>query len=190
MSVNWGDPDLAGLPLKIWRELEQGTRAAGHPWRTPVLATEGDAGGARVVVLRRVEVETGVLEFHTDARSPKVGALSRSPWVTWVFYSAETKVQVRVRALGVVHIGDAVAQAAWQWVPEGSRSNYTTELAPGTSMEAPGNGHDFRDAMEHHFALVRCRVESFDWLWLGDTGHRRARWSRADEGWRGEWVMP
>jgi len=190
MNTDWGALDLPGLPSEIWRLLEQGVRTVGHPWRTPVLATDGDAGGARVVVLRRVDAEAGVLEFHTDARSPKVEALRRSPRVTCVFYSAETQVQVRIRALAAVHINDAVAASAWERVPKGSRGNYTTDLPPGTVLDRPGFEHDFRDAMTHHFALIRCRVESLDWLWLAGPGHRRAQWTRDGEGWRGHWVMP
>jgi Pyridoxamine 5'-phosphate oxidase len=101
-------------------------RTPGNAWRTPVLATAGDSGGGRAVVLRQSVEDSRELTFHTDLRAPKVSALRTSPWVTWVFYEPRTQVQLRVRAAATIHAGDAVAAEAWDRVPAGSRKNYAT----------------------------------------------------------------
>jgi hypothetical protein len=40
------------------------------------------------------------------------------------------------------------------------------------------------------FAVVRTVVESVDWLWLAEGGHRRARWEWNGAIWVGRWLTP
>lgn len=183
-------PSLGGVLDEGWRLLGHASRSPGHPLRTPVVATAGDDGGARVVVLRGVDAVAGDLEFHTDARSPKASALRRSAAMTWVFYDASTGVQWRARGEGRLHVGDDVWRAAWERVPSASRANYGSDAAPGAALEAPLEAIDFRDVGPTHFMVVRCRVEWLDRLWLRPTGNLRAQWVRDGAGWRGQWVVP
>lgn len=183
-------PSLGGVLDEGWRLLGHASRSPGHPLRTPVVATAGDDGGARVVVLRGVDAVAGEFEFHTDARSPKASALRRSAAMTWVFYDASTGVQWRARGEGRLHVGDDVWRAAWERVPSASRANYGSDAAPGAALEAPLEAIDFRDVGPAHFMVVRCRVEWLDWLWLRPTGNRRAQWVRDGAVWRGQWVAP
>lgn len=183
-------PSLGDVLEEGWRLLVLASRTPGHPLRTPVVATAGDDGGARVVVLRGVDAVAGELEFHTDARSPKARALRRSPAMTWVFYDASTGVQWRARGEGRLHVGDDVWRAAWERVPSASRANYGVDAAPGTALGAPLEAVDFRDVGPAHFLVVRCRLEWLDWLWLRPLGNLRAQWVRDGAGWRGQWVAP
>jgi pyridoxamine 5'-phosphate oxidase len=41
-----------------------------------------------------------------------------------------------------------------------------------------------------HFAFARITVASLDWLSLSATGHRRARFERAGDGWQSTWLTP
>lgn len=183
-------PSLGDVLDGGWRWLALASRTPGHPLRTPVVATAGDDGGARVVVLRGVDAVAGELEFHTDARSPKAMALRRSPAMTWVFYDASTGVQWRARGEGRLHVGDDVWRAAWERVPAASRANYGVDAAPGTALGAPLEAVDFRDVGPAHFLVVRCRLEWLDGLWLRPVGNLRAQWVRDGAGWRGQWVAP
>lgn len=189
MNSRWEKDGLADLEREIWKGLGAAVRRPKDPWRTPVLTTRAD-GDARVVVLRAVESGVRELEFHTDARSPKVMALERDAGVTWVFYAARWQVQLRIRAWARVHVGDAEAAAAWERVPESSRINYSAGPVPGTIRSGPGAAQDFREGMLAHFARVRTRVERIDWLWLGPGGHRRAAWEMDDGEWIGTWRVP
>ena len=185
-----GDLELGEVLEQGWRAWADAARAPGHPFRTPVVATAGDDGDARVVVLRAVDRALGELEFHTDGRSPKVAALGRSGRVTWVFYDASEGVQWRVRGRARLHAGDDVWREAWARVPQGSRRSYGARWAPGTAVPGPLDAVDFRDNGPDHFVVVRCRAESLDWLRLRPEGNLRARWERDGDGWRGCWVAP
>jgi len=189
VSSRWDIGELAELEREIWKGLGTAVRRPKDPWRTPVLTTRAD-GDARVLVLRAVESGVRELEFHSDARAPKVAALQRDPGVTWVFYSARWQVQLRIRASARVHVGDAEAAAAWERVPESSRINYPAGPAPGTIRSGPGEAQDFREGMLAHFARVRTSVERIDWLWLRPGGHRRATWEMVDGEWTGAWRVP
>jgi len=190
MDLTWDSTDLEVVWGRVWEGLETATRTPGDAWRTPVVATAGDAGGGRVVVLRQVDGEARSLTFHTDLRAPKVSALRASPWLTWIFYEPRTQVQLRVRAAGTIHAGDAIAAEAWDRVPAGSRKNYTTAEAPGTERPHPMAGEYLEKTGVERFAVVRTVAESVDWLWLAEGGHRRARWEWNGAIWVGRWVTP
>jgi hypothetical protein len=190
MDPSWESTDLEGVWSVVWRELEKAARTPGNAWRTPVLATAGDSGGGRVVVLRQSVEDSRELTFHTDLRSPKVSALRTSPWVTWVFYEPRTQVQLRVRAAATIHAGDSVAAEAWERVPAGSRKNYSTVEAPGTERPHPMAGEYLEKTGVERFAVVRTVASSVDWLWLAEGGHRRARWEWNGAIWVGRWLTP
>jgi pyridoxamine 5'-phosphate oxidase len=189
MASRWDTLDLGEIERRIWRALTAAVGRPKDPWRTPVLVTCGDGEG-RVVVLRAVDGVGREIEFHTDARSPKVRALERDPRVTWVFYSPRWQVQLRIRAVARVHVGDEAAEAAWGRVPAASRSNYADGPAPGVVVSAPLDAADFRGGIQAHFARVQTRVDRVDWLWLRPGGHRRAVWESDADGWAGGWRAP
>jgi hypothetical protein len=41
-----------------------------------------------------------------------------------------------------------------------------------------------------HFAVLSATVTELDWLWLGEGGHRRARFRWNGDGWCGTWLVP
>lgn len=190
MSVDWEPCKLEVLWRTLWRALESAPAAPGHPWRTPVLATAGDEGGARVIVLRDAVREERSLTFHSDLRSPKIEALRRSPRVAWVFYSPEWQVQVRVRARAFLHVADPVAAAHWVRVPPAARANYSGDLPPGASRAHPFAGEYLERTGEAHFVVVETHAEAVDWLWLPPGAPLRAGWDWDGEGWRGGWLTP
>ena len=190
MRGRWESTELGGVWQEIWRELGEVVRTPSAAWRTPVVATSGDDGGGRIVVLRGVCEERRELVFHSDARSPKVSALRRSPWLTWVFYSAESQVQLRVRARATVHVGDGLAKGCWLAVPEASRANYGTAGVPGSAMAHPFAQQYLEGVSERNFAVVVTEVIGLDWLWLRSGGHRRAGWVWNSREWVGTWRTP
>jgi 3-hydroxyisobutyrate dehydrogenase len=190
MSGRWESMELGGVWRESWLALGEAVRTPSAPWRTPVVATAGDDGGGRVVVLRGVSEERRELVFHSDARAPKVAALKRSPWLTWVFYSPEWQVQLRVRARAMVHVGDSVAMGYWPAVPEAARGNYGTVGAPGSSMAHPFAQQYLEGVSERNFAAVVTEAVGVDWLWLRSGGHRRAGWDWNSREWSGTWRTP
>lgn len=172
---------LETLSASIWGWLRTATEEREDPFRTPVVATVGLDGTpqARTVVLREVGSATWTLDFFTDVRSPKYDELAKLQVVTWLFYDAARKIQLRALSTASVHTSDAVADRGWAWSALASRAPYASESAPGSGIEAPVPSvflHDDADA-EHgrkNFCVVRCRVHEFDVLQLHPGRHRRA----------------
>jgi len=190
MRIDWEHSELEVIWMTLWVALESAATSPGHPWRTPVLATAGDEGGARVVVLRDANRVERCLKFQTDIRSPKVAALRRSPWVTWVFYSPEWQVQLRMRAQAVVHFSDTVTATQWERVPPSARANYSSDSPPGEPRANPFSGEYLESTGESHFAVVETTTQTVDWLWLRPGAHRRAGWRWEGQGWQADWRTP
>ena len=193
MKPDWRTTSLPELRELIAAALADAVRDVRDPWRTPVLATFSAAAGpqARTVVLREVDLAQRRLTAWTDPRAPKAGQLDADPRAQWCFYDGVRRIQLRVSTEVRVHHGDAVARAAWARVPAGNLMNYRTARPPGSVI-----GHDSRedtaadDTGPAHFAVLSATVMEFDWLWLGDAGHRRARFRWYGTGWDEAWVVP
>lgn len=196
-----GEVETAGAIDDVWREtwggLVRATRDRRHAFRHPVVATHHPGLGvrARTVVLREADPRGARLTLHSDVRSGKLEALEHHPAMSWCFYDARRRIQVRAETRAVVHVGDAVARAAWQRQGAGARALFAVEPAPGTPLgdrETPTPPAD-DDAGFAHFAVVVGSVEELDWLHLGREAHRRIRFEPVEGGeggWRGTPVVP
>ncbi len=166
---------------------------------TPVVGTAD--GDLRVMVLRAFDLASRTLRFHTDARSPKIAAIKDDPSITVLFYDPEAKVQIRARGIGRVDTNGAVVDAAWDQATPFAKRCYLAESAPGGSCDSPVSGlPDWVEGItpseaqvapgRENFAVLLVRVEVFDWLYLANTGHRRARFEFSDERMIGNWLVP
>ena len=80
--------DLAAM----WSLLVRASDDPGDPFRTPALATIGNAGpSVRTVVLRDVIAGLGRLVCYSDRRSPKIADLRQNPRAEWLFYNPAKK---------------------------------------------------------------------------------------------------
>ena len=186
-------PSLAELRETIAGALADAVGDARDPWRTPVLATFSAAAGpqARTIVLRSADLARRRLTAWTDARAPKAGQLGADPRAEWCFYDGARRMQLRVSTEVRVHQDDAIALAAWAQVPPGNLMNYRTAMPPGTVLgDAASVGGGLDGTGPAHFAVLSATVTELDWLWLGEGGHRRARFRWDDDGWRGTWLVP
>ena len=185
-------------PSEVWRDtwarLVRATRHRRHAFRHPVVATHCPRLGvrARTVVLRDAEPRDARLTLYTDCRSGKLEALEIEPSLSWCFYDGRQRVQVRAESHATVHVGDAVAHAAWERQGAAARALYAVEPAPATRLAA-GESPTFRegdDAGFESFAVVVCSVGELDWLQLGREAHRRIRFEPRHGDWQGTWIVP
>ncbi len=185
-------------PHEVWRDtwarLVRATHDRRHAFRHPVVATHCPRRGvrARTVVLRHADARDAQLTLYTDSRSAKLEALEIEPSLSWCFYDGRQRVQVRAESRATVHVGDAVARAAWERQGAAARALYAVEPAPATRLAA-GESPAFRegeDAGFDSFAVVVCSVGELDWLQLGRQAHRRIRFAPGHGGWQGSWVVP
>lgn len=164
---------------------------------TPVIATRGLDGQmkARIVVLRAFDAAAGTLRFHTDTRGNKIGELAADPHLSFAFYDPQARVQIRAECAASVHSNDALADEAWASSQRMSRICYGVLPAPGAPIEGPDDfalpddDHAIAGGSAH-FSAVLCRIEHLEYLYLRHEGHRRARFARTAEGWRGQWLAP
>ncbi len=181
---------LKSIFIQIWIDLEHGAIRAKHPFHTPALANQGDSGpDVRTVVLRATDAKERVLVCHTDLRSPKVQGLRSNAAVAWLFYDQERKTQLRVKGRVDVHHDDEVARMRWSKSTENSRQCYHVAKSPGTVTEDPVMGPPLEQGFEN-FAVVKCRVDSIDWLYLQHEGHMRARFEWQGDRWKSTWLAP
>lgn len=186
--------DLSATHEEAWRLLAQGAADRRSAFHTPVIATLGPDGRARLrtVVLRAVDRATGTLRFHTDRRSEKVAEIDRDNRIALHGYDPGSKIQIRIDGRAAVHMDDDIAKAAWTSSQRMSRVCYGTAPAPGTSI---ASGGDFTlpqndaeiAAGEDHFAVVVLTLSSLEWLFLDHAGHRRARFMADGSG---QWLSP
>ena len=193
MDPGWRTPSLPKLRELIAAALAGAVRDVRDSWRTPVLATFSAAAGprARTVVLREADLARRRLTAWTDPRAPKTGELGADPRAEWCFHDGVRRMQLRVSTEVRVHQGDAVAEAAWAQVPAGNLMNYRSAKPPGTVIGPESPDATAADARgPTHFAVLSATVTEFDWLWLGDAVHRRARFRWDGIGWDEAWLVP
>lgn len=187
-------PALDDLAGHCWQRLTAATRERSDPWRTPAIGTQSAPGVAlRTVVLRAVNADNRELFLHTDARSAKARELAEAPWLAWLFWDPGSKEQLRACGGTSLHLGDDVAEAHWRDLPATSRANYRQVEAPGTPLggrAALPRDSDDDEAAFSRFLVVRCRIETMDWLHLHAEGHHRAHLTWSAPHWRADWVAP
>jgi hypothetical protein len=168
------------------------------PMHTPVIVT-ADVD-ARVMVLRAFDPATWTLRLHTDTRAPKAQAIAADPRMAAVFYDKGAKIQIRVRGTGRIEVDGPVADAAWAASTNFARRCYLGE-GPGAASDVPTSGlpPEFEGVepddtqllpARENFAVLLIDIAEADWLYLAHTGHVRAQFSRAGDGWEGRWVAP
>ena len=175
-----------GTERRVWQTLGRGLADRRAPARHPVLATRGVEAGAeaRVVVLRGVDAEARLLKVHTDVRSGKITELRADPACALLIWDAKANLQIRLRALAEVIVGDA---AIWARIPPGAQRVYGGSPTPGARLGDPQNHEP--DAILEAFARIVLEVQEIETLHLGPDLHRRARFERSSD-WTGTWLAP
>ncbi len=169
------------------------------PMHTPVVGTSD--GDMRVMVLREYDPDTRRLRFHTDARSPKCAVVSEGAPASVLLYNPEAKIQIRARGIGRIESQGTIADAAWEASTTFARRCYLVEDAPGAASDAGTSGlPDWAQGIQpseeqvaparENFAVLLVELERLDWLYLANSGHRRAVFEASDNGWNGQWVVP
>jgi pyridoxamine 5'-phosphate oxidase len=184
--------------------IEAGSSDRRRPAHTPVVATVDNQGAAsqRVMILRHVDWSNRTLRFHTDSRATKTGEADDAP-ISVLFYDPDAKVQIRLSGSGRIERTSALANAAWDNSTLFARRCYMAEIAPGTSHEKPVSGlptwiegqqptAEQIEPARDNFAVLLFQFDRLEWLYLANSGHRRAqwRWDESEQIWQGSWLVP
>lgn len=185
-------PGLQAALEQAFELLAEGALQAGSPFHTPTLATSGPgAPGLRTVVLRRFLPADRQVEFHTDARSPKMSAIAADPAVSLHFWDPGRRVQLHVHGLAAV-LSRAAAAQIWRRLPPQTQATYAVSLPPGTPIAAPADAARSLDpaAALAVFRAVRVGIDELEWLHLAPGQHRRARFTWANGVAASTWLVP
>lgn len=197
--------DLSLSLAEAKRLVEPGATDRRSEAHCPSVATL-DANGVpsqRVMILRQVDWSTRKLRFHSDARSTKTLTLSERNAASVLFYLPEAKIQLRLTGtMAITTAGDEIDQA-WHAATLFARRAYMATAAPGSIVDQPVSGLptfiEGRQPTEEdiapvraNFALLHVEFDTLEWLYLANSGHRRARWRWAAKtsSWDGCWLIP
>ena len=198
--------DDLGLSFEeAWNLVEAGSTDRHSPAHTPTVGTVDETGAPqlRIMILRDASRDTRTLRFHTDLRSIKAAQVRNNAATSVLFYDMSAKLQIRMSGqTQLLPIGD-VADAAWSNSTPFARRCYMAEAAPGLPIAGPSSGlpvwiqgkkpdeaqlADYRP----NFATMLVEIQSVEWLYLANAGHRRAcwQWQDAQKSWQGTWLVP
>ena len=198
--------DLAATLKFAFQMLGRGVQDRRAAFHTPVFSsTSSDGPQARVLVMRAFDAVARSFTFHTDTRSAKLLELDADPRVALTFYDAARKVQLRIKGVCAVHVGDKLSQQRWAAARPSSLRCFAG-AAPGAVSDLPTSGlptqlegrepdlAELADA-EQHFAVLTVAVQRLEWLHLHTRGQRRAAftWPKhggADGSCQMQWLNP
>ena len=133
--------DFVEIQNKYWSMLDDAVTNRGSPFRIPVfICAHQDEVDGRIVVLRKSDRASNLLQFHTDLRSPKVDILKKNKNASLVFYDKEEKIQLRVKVECEVNNQNSTTEESWKKTQHISRRCYLTDSPPGTTSENPTSG--------------------------------------------------
>jgi len=174
--------------------LAEGAAGPRSAWRNLTLATITAEGwpSLRTLVLRRFDPQSRLAELHTDTRSAKHAELSANPRAAVHGWDAQGRIQLRLAGTVTLHAGDTVAQRAWESLRPASQATYRVMPGPGRVMSTPdAQGHDRAEADAFAaFCVIRLHYHMLEWLHLGHSSHRRARFAWFGNTCEATWLSP
>lgn len=170
-------------------ELKLGSTRKDHPFRYCTLATVGLDRMARLrtVVLRGI-TDDFIFSIYTDKRSKKVVHIKENRNVSMLFYHPEKLMQLKIEGTAVINRDPEVLARLWKKVGSPAKKDYTTTLAPGSTLEHPDRLEYLND--QDHFCLLEIHPFKIEYLKLKTPHHLRVRYSRLETGWKGEYLVP
>jgi hypothetical protein len=197
--------DLDASFAEAWNVVEAGVTDRNSPAHTPTVGTVDTDGTPqlRIMILREVSRDNRSLRFHTDARSTKIAQLQDKAAASILVYDAAAKAQIRLSGRAHIAADGDVTDFAWSGSTPFARRCYMAEAAPGTPIAQPSSGlpawiegkqpeEDQLTDYRGNFAALMFQVDSIEWLYLANAGHRRARWQwdQTQKLWLGNWLVP
>jgi pyridoxamine 5'-phosphate oxidase len=181
--------DIGFVENVCWQMLSDAARDRKHPMHTVVIGTAAGAlAQMRTVVIRRVDIDTRKLYFHTDIRSAKIDQILATGQLSWLAYDPSRRSQIRLSGPTVLHHENDLALTHWNLTQHHSRRCYLLPDGPGRPlMQDPAMEEDrlsdFSYSKEEseagfeRFVVVETQVDSMEWYYTHSKGNRRALFS-------------
>ncbi|MEH6681604.1 MAG: pyridoxamine 5'-phosphate oxidase family protein [Sediminicola sp.] len=174
---------------ELREELQQGAVTKGHPFRYGTLGTVGldKLARLRMVVIRKLSEDLKVSIF-TDARSKKVSHIKENNRVSLLFYHPAKLLQVRMEGLATITEEQGILERMWREVPKEAQTEYTAKAAPGSSIPKGERTEYLTEG--HHFCILEVHPFKIEYLKLQRPEHVRIRFSKKEDQWKGEFLVP
>jgi len=173
-----------------------------HSYRTFSLASVDDKfPKVRTVVLRDFCTKNNYFEFHSDIRSPKLAELKKNNNFSALFYSSQTKVQIRYIGKTKVIYDCSETEKRWDKVTPSSKRCYMGPYSPSESLSEyhPNipESVQFKNPSDEeslsgykNFVIIRCYFDRVDYLKLKYSGHYRCNFTLNKNKIDAEWIAP
>ncbi|MCM4168825.1 Pyridoxine/pyridoxamine 5'-phosphate oxidase [Arenibacter antarcticus] len=174
---------------QIRQELQKGPTEKDHPFRYFTFATVGldHVARLRTVVMRAIDEDLKIV-FYTDKRSKKITHIKENKNVSLLLYHPEKLLQIKIEGIAMYKNDKATKQVFWDSIPDSSKKAYTTSRSPGTAISNPDNLEYLSD--ENHFCVVEITPYKIEYLKLEQPNHIRVRFSKLDDQWDTEFLVP
>ncbi len=171
------------------QELQKSLVKKGHPFRYFTLATVGldKMARLRTVVLRKITNDLKLI-FYTDRRSKKIIHITENPKVSLLFYHPKLMLQLKIEGTAKVILDEAILNTYWHGIQPNSRKDYITERAPGSTLKNPDEVQYLNE--DNHFCMVEIEPFKIEYLKLKRPNHLRVRFSKSDDDWIGDFLVP
>ncbi len=173
----------------IVNDLKNAIKTPEHPFRYFTFATSGINGRPRLrtVVLRDIDDQLN-LTIYTDKRSKKITHIHEHNVVSLLFLDNERLIQLSIRAKAEIIKDERTLKNIWEQVPQKSKKEYTTKLAPGEEIKNPEK-IDFLEE-KHFFTAIKLIPDKIEYLRLNRPNHIRVLFRKEDNNWQGTYLVP
>ncbi|WP_425237876.1 pyridoxamine 5'-phosphate oxidase family protein [Ulvibacterium sp.] len=174
---------------EITKELRNGATEKAHPFRYCTMATVGleRMPRLRTVVLRKVSRNLNI-SIYTDQRSKKILHIKENNRVSLLFYHPKKLVQIKIEGLADIHTKGEILEKYWKEVQPGSRKDYTTSVAPGSDISNPDAVEYLED--KNYFCIVEIEPFKIEYLKLQRPNHLRIKFSKINDSWKSDFLVP
>jgi len=180
--------------------LDNAIKDRSSPFRIPVfICGNQDDFDGRIVVLRKSDQLSNLIQYHSDIRSNKITKLKSNKNASMLFYDKIEKIQVRLKVECTLNHDNEITKESWSKTGHISRKCYLVDNGPGTKSDIPTSGlkpelDNFEFTMEQseagykNFTVIQCKIKSMEWLYLAAKGHRRAKFDLENN--KELWLIP
>ncbi|QWX84545.1 pyridoxamine 5'-phosphate oxidase family protein [Cellulophaga sp. HaHaR_3_176] len=174
---------------ELKKELQDGLTQKEHPFKYFTLATVGLDHVARLrsIVLREFSDDFKIT-FFTDKRSKKVIHIKENNKVSLLFFHPQKMIQLKIEGIATIIKDDKILEAYWKRTPDHLKKDYTTTSAPGSAISDNTNIEYLTN--ENHFCLVSIEAKKIEYLKITKPNHLKIRYSKENNKWNGEFLVP
>lgn len=167
----------------ITEDLKKASQTIGHPFRYFTLATTDSNGTPRLrtLVLREVDEQLNLIAY-TDKRSTKVTHINKYNIVGLLFFDHDRLIQLSIRAKAQIITDQDILRNTWAKIPQKSRKEYMTEMAPGKEIKTPEKIDFLKE--KHFFTMIKLTPHKIEYLGLNRPNNIRILFKNEN----GEWV--